>query len=112
MSNRCTIKRMGQGYAGGGRTTESWTIIATNAPCRVRARAQQPKDGNQDQTAATWTTWEIHLPHNYRLRVNDRIEVEGAQTFHVINSATPEPTYRVETIVGVELEQEADRAIL
>ena len=112
MANRCTIKRIQQTYGGGGRIVETWTIIAINVPCRVRANAQQQKGDRQDQTPVTWTTWEIHLPQEYRLRVNDRIDVEGAQTFHVINSATPEPTYRVETIVEVELEQETERAIL
>lgn len=110
MANTCTIKRLRSGYQGAGRTTETWEVVATNVPCRVRNRSQQPQDNAGDQSGVTWTTWEIHVPHTYRLAKDDRIEVEGAQTFVVVGSETPEPTFRVETVVKVELVQMEARA--
>lgn len=111
MAHACTIKRLRQGYNGGARTTEAWDVIATNVPCRVRSRTQQSRESTGDQTAETWTTWWVHVPQEYRLMKDDRIEVEGAQTFNVVDPATPEPTFRVETIVQVELALHAGRAM-
>lgn len=103
MANTCVIRRMRQEYTGQASTTEDWEVVASGVPCRVRSQASQERESIGDQTDETWTTWWIHLPHQYRVVKEDRIEVEGAQTFVVVNSQTPEPTFRVETIVRVEL---------
>lgn len=83
MHERCSILRRVSNANGLGGTSDTWTPIATDVPCRLAPETNRHQDAIRAERPTVSTTYRLTVPHDTDLQASDQVQL-GTMRYQVV----------------------------